>query len=470
MDNTTVRIDSIVIKDFKSTRFGEVMLSKGSKDYSANVLGLYGQNGSGKTALIDAIALMKHALTSTPIPVRYADYVNVDANNSYFKFELSVTDKKRSAYYRVRYEFSLRKIPNENLSNADEQNNEKDPYMAELFDEILSYSYESPEQKLQMQKIVDTRKNKLFSPKTKYDMLTGEDKSVKTDLIVARKLARINSTSFIFSPQLIDVIRNNSREEYHVFLFNTLIAYGNTCLFVIDTRNTGIISLNAQPFAFRVESEIGGTAGQIALPLDRPADLDDENYKLTKTIVNNMNIVLTQIIPGLSISIVELGKHLSKKGNLLNRVEFVSSRNGKMIPLRYESEGIKKIVSILQLLIVVYNNDSVTVAIDELDTGIFEYLLGELLRIISQKGKGQLIFTSHNLRPLETIDKSFIVFTTANPDNRYIRMTNIKSNNNLRDYYYRDIMLGEQNEPIYEPTNNSEISFAFREAGVSCGS
>ena len=26
-------------------------------------------------------------------------------------------------------------------------------------------------------------------------------------------------------------------------------------------------------------------------------------------------------------------------------------------------------------------------------------LLGELLKIISEKGKGQLIFTSHNLRP-----------------------------------------------------------------------
>lgn len=58
-------------------------------------------------------------------------------------------------------------------------------------------------------------------------------------------------------------------------------------------------------------------------------------------------------------------------------------------------------MSILQLLIVVYNHPSVTVAVDELDGGVFEYLLGELLNIISEKGKGQLIFTSHNLRPLD---------------------------------------------------------------------
>ena len=74
----------------------------------------------------------------------------------------------------------------------------------------------------------------------------------------------------------------------------------------------------------------------------------------------------------------------------------------------------------MQLLIVVYNQPSITVAIDELDAGIFEYLLGELLRIISEKGKGQLIFASHNLRPLETIDRGFVAFTTVNPENRYI--------------------------------------------------
>ena len=143
----------------------------------------------------------------------------------------------------------------------------------------------------------------------------------------------------------------------------------------------------------------------------------------------------------------------------------MSERNGKEIPLKYESEGIKKIVSILQLLIVVYNSDSITLAVDELDAGIFEYLLGELLKVISEKGKGQLIFTSHNLRPLETIDKCFIAFTTVNPDNRYIRFINVKGNNNLRDFYYRDITLGEQTEPVYEPTNNYEIMLAFKEAG-----
>ena len=182
-----------------------------------------------------------------------------------------------------------------------------------------------------------------------------------------------------------------------------------------------------------------------------------------------MNIVLNQLIPGLTIKTQQLGTELLPDGEVGYRIQMLSLKNDKAIPLCYESEGIKKIVAILQLLIVVYNNQSITVAIDELDAGVFEYLLGEILRIISEKGKGQLIFTSHNLRPLETLDKVFVAFTTTNPQNRYIRLANVKTTNNLRDFYYRDITLGEQAEEVYESTNNHEIALAFKEAGEFCG-
>lgn len=178
-----------------------------------------------------------------------------------------------------------------------------------------------------------------------------------------------------------------------------------------------------------------------------------------------MNVVLKQLVPGLTISVKDIGLQLFSNGAPGYRIQLMSNKNSKEIPLQYESEDIKKLISILQLLIVIYNKPSMTVAIDELDSGVFEYLLGEVLRIIAEKGKGQLIFTFHNLRPLETLDKSFIAFTTTNPQNRYIRMSNVKTTNNLRDFYYRDIVLGEQSEPVYEPTNNSEIAMAFKEAG-----
>ncbi len=104
-------------------------------------------------------------------------------------------------------------------------------------------------------------------------------------------------------------------------------------------------------------------------------------------------------------------------------------------------------------------------AIDELDAGIFEYMLGELLDIFNQSAKGQLIFTSHNLRALEMLDKDSIMFSTANPDRRYIRMKNKKATNNLRNMYLRGILVGGQDEVIYEETDSLRIARAFRKAG-----
>jgi len=118
-------------------------------------------------------------------------------------------------------------------------------------------------------------------------------------------------------------------------------------------------------------------------------------------------------------------------------------------------------------LIQAFGNASICLAIDELDAGVFEYILGELLNIFANNAKGQLIFTSHNLRALEMLDKESIMFSTANPQNRYIHMKNIKSTNNLRDVYLRSITLGGQNEVIYSETDSLKIARAFRKAGRS---
>ena len=244
-----------------------------------------------------------------------------------------------------------------------------------------------------------------------------------------------------------------------------LADFGKYSLFVINSVTSGFITINAQTRSFRGNGVENGAVGTIMIPVEENVILPKEDFMYVSKTVENMNIVLQQLIPGLTISIKELGTQLMKNGTIGYEIQLMSCKNSKEIPLKYESEGIKKIISVLPMLIAVYDQAAITVTIDDLDANIFEYLLGELLRLISEKGKGQLIFTSHNLRPLETLDRGFIAFTTTNPENRYIRMINVKENNNLRDFYYRDIVLGEQSEVVYEPTNNYEIALAFREAG-----
>lgn len=465
--NRSVRIVSLSMENFKNVKKGSICFENKRKDYKACILGVYGQNGSGKTALIDAIALLKHLLCGHQVPSKYADYINVDSKIAKLLFQFRI--KYGEENFDVWYEFCLGKVEDESSVNM-EENSAPVKYKAEIFDEILSFAYISKTERIRKSSLIDTRTSEVFVPRSKYEELVGENKEKYTDLLVNKKIIRRTSRGFIFSREMINTYKNNCHNELYRGVIEELVTFGNKELFIINTETSGLISLNALPLTFKYSDSRKETVGNLMLPLDAPSLIPDEAYEVVDNIINNMNIVLEQIVPGLTIGVKVLSPIVCKNGQPGKYIQFMSFKNEKEIPLQYESEGIKKIVSILQLLITVYNSPSITVAVDELDSGIFEYLLGEILKIISEKGKGQLIFTSHNLRPLETIDKGFIVFTTTNSENRYIRLSNVKTNNNLRDFYYRDIVLGEQSEQVYNPTNNSEIALAFREAGESFGS
>ena len=100
-----------------------------------------------------------------------------------------------------------------------------------------------------------------------------------------------------------------------------------------------------------------------------------------------------------------------------------------------------------------------------MDAGVFEYMLGELLDIFHQGAKGQMIFTSHNLRALEMLNVENIVFSTANEMKRYVHMANVRETNNFRNAYIRAITLGGQSEKLYSETDSLKIARAFRKAG-----
>jgi AAA15 family ATPase/GTPase len=108
------------------------------------------------------------------------------------------------------------------------------------------------------------------------------------------------------------------------------------------------------------------------------------------------------------------------------------------------------------------------VAIDEFDSGIFEYLLGEVIEVFSESAKGQLIFTSHNLRPLEILGNNGIYLTTTDPNNRYARYSFVREESNFRNKYLRAVKLdsavtNDSNRNLYySPTFDGEIRHAFR--------
>lgn len=467
MKNSTVRLEAIEISNFKNVKCGKICFENTRKEYAASILGLYGQNGSGKTSLIDAMDLLKRLLMGQQIPANFADCVNVDAESAHFSFQFRVScENEICTEYTAVYECNIRKDRDETTANMQQTVQ----YKTTVFDEVLSVSYKNNEGSERLTPMIDTRTDGVFLPASKRRLLVGGKRLTETNLLVAKQITAATARSFIFSRELANVIREQCKTSVYLSLYEALINYGNFELFIINTANSGLIAINALPLSFSYEANGQISAGSLMLQLNGVSVIPENSMNIVEKVVASMNIVLREIVPGLMIEVRDLGRQVLENGITACTVQLMSLKNSKSVPLQYESEGIKKIISVMNLLIGVYNQASLTVAIDELDSGVFEYLLGELLRIISEKGKGQLIFTSHNLRPLETLDRGFVAFTTTNPENRYIRLVNVKPNNNLRDFYYRDIMLGEQDEPVYEPTNNYDIALALREAGEALGS
>lgn len=462
-----IRLTGINLVRFKNVRHGTIDLSKVSDaDSVCSVLGVYGQNGSGKTALIDSLQILKHLLSQFPCYSQndiqeWIHYINIESNSSELTWTFRIDDNNGDVQL-IEYSVSLQKC-----ENCITTENATRTHQIQFVNERISVTATIGDEKARKTVLIDTNVDGVFKPATRFHALVASDKKAKEDLIVAKRLARERSRSFVFSAEFVDILAKTAVEDNRLLrnIIDRLCHYGQYELFVVKTTSTGLISLNALPISFTYEQPQLRSTGSILLPLNEDSLVPQKAFDTAQILIKHMNIVLCKLVPGLTIALKNIGSKLLSDGSTGVMVQFVSLKNAQEIPLKYESEGIKKIISVLHLLIEAFNKPSTTVAIDELDSGVFEYLLGELLQIIADHGRGQLIFTSHNLRPLETLRRNMIAFTTTNPDKRYIRFRNVKSNNNLRDFYYRDIVLGGQVEEVYSRTNNSEISYAFMSAG-----
>ncbi len=78
--------------------------------------------------------------------------------------------------------------------------------------------------------------------------------------------------------------------------------------------------------------------------------------------------------------------------------------DGRRIDKKYESTGIKKIINLYSVLCDLDNG--AIVFIDEFDANIHDVLLTKLLEYIKDYAKGQFVFTTHNLAPMDILQNA----------------------------------------------------------------
>lgn len=176
-----------MIENFKNVKKGKLSFENKRKDYKASILGLYGQNGSGKTALIDALNILKVAMCGAKIPYEYADYINVEAEYSKLIYHFHI-DTESFEKYEIYYELCLRAVEAEVDQNIDTMDEEEHPeHKVEIFNEILSYSYSNDEIKIRKGALIDTTSG-VFVPVRKYELFFGKDKDLGQKLQLVKAM------------------------------------------------------------------------------------------------------------------------------------------------------------------------------------------------------------------------------------------------------------------------------------------
>ena len=427
-----------------------------------DIVGIYGQNGSGKTAAIEGLDIMRYILSGEEIPCREYGGILSGESELIAHFFLQTEEKK----YLVSYAASLSVISSDTVSRI------------AIRKEKLSY-------KLRGASWRHERSLTVFNPFYDSDSILNirtavrpESKHVDeySNLEFVRSLQNIaiysaqRNCSVFFNQVVINSLMNNPGRTDEEKNLSDIIAstgfFARNHMIIVRAGQLDDILLNPlTPPCQYEEYDKGVQPYFLPVLMNGNGNLPAAVYPLFERTLASINISLKALVPDLQIVSQKGASGVNGKGIEMIQTYVYSERDGNRFSTRFESKGIKRLISLLNCMIAVYNDPQVLLAVDDLDSCIFEYLLGELLGTLYEEAKGQLIFTAHNLRAFEILGARNLICATTNPDNRYLRLKGVQMNHNKRDYYIRALTLGGQKESLYDQEKLESIGYAFRKAG-----
>lgn len=276
MENRIIKLKSMELENFKNVKYGKIEFkeekSKKNCDLAgsiAHILGIYGQNGSGKTSVINGLYLLKMVASGRSLSPNFCNFISYDDNYAALTFEFRIIDERE--VYKVFYKFYMRKTYRSGAFE-DYGFSEKKDITVEIFKEKLTYSKFEDNQWKKSITIVDYNMDDddyTFRPIKNYKEVANSTEK-KVGFGIAKGLSQENSTSFIFSPKtftlLIKSFSKTNVENARILAFLRNFIIFN--VFVIQNEELGDISSNrSMPLTFMLGSGKINMRGNIGLNL-----------------------------------------------------------------------------------------------------------------------------------------------------------------------------------------------------------
>ena len=363
------------------------------KDLSLNdsvIKAIYGTNGEGKTAIALTLQMYKNSVLS-------GDYLAAQSFNSSFSdlINQQTHEVKIDLYFAVIFKEEFRRI----------------------FRHIIEFKFEDGRIFVSRELISDCGSNLSWGTSSN-EVLLLETNNGKIDYLYKKSLFRdviyekaqnlVSNSSAVYPivvntneyfGDTIDGDENLLGGKRAHFAFMSIIAFALSLQVYIDKVDQPYLSTE------RIQNTINNYGRTAFIPTNQYISDDDDEIrssdkdKYQKEIgkIEKMLRVFKSDLKKIDV------KFINSRGNRLIAQKTLVYQNGDRVALEYESTGIKKLVRLFNSLNSVDNGG--VVFIDEFDANIHDVYLCKLIEYFSDYSNGQFIFTTHNLGPMEVLDK-----------------------------------------------------------------
>lgn len=436
-------------KNFKSLKDIEFNLNK-TKTKTNQFISIYGENGSGKTNIVELFKLLQQSTMS-----RATDIAMNKMPKEFWKIQEEMSDQLPTEIRQIfQLSFNLKEYrmldeeePTE-IEYGFKINDNDGFYYIKFDDEIIEEKlyYMAGKQRaylFQINKennkiIKNLNKNIFINEKYNEELIDGIDK-------YWGKYTFLSLLSFEAIEKNKDYIDNNiSKNIMEVIdkIWSMTVHVDKGALKIIPDGFVKVRKLN------NIQK---GIVKKDKLP-------EIKKYE------NVLNIFFTQAYA----DIKEVKYKINEKEDRIHYELFFYKMIGgqiKSIPSKLESDGTRRILNQFDTIIGSLLGE--TVIIDEIDNGIHDVLMKNIIMSIKDEITGQLIITTHNTLLLEILPKEYIyILSTDYNGNKTINSIKeygikIQKNNNARDLYFKGVFGGI---PTTDYIDFEEIKYALEDS------
>lgn len=328
------------------------------------VTALYGPNGVGKSAFVEALNLYKAISLKKACLLRHAEYIKEYKNTNCNEIVLEAIFVAQSDKYKTAEEIKHTIVINEQLQ----------------------IGYEAIERQSKVLKIING---------------DFENTNIVKKKVQNKYINLLIDSSFV--ALAFEEFKSDDADfgSFSDVLFNLLIGIIKIDIFIEDKDDNF-----TQLFFMKNKDKIGQDSLKNAIEINMKKQrniidivsipqADKEEFKEKWDKIGNFIKIAKPQVKGLEINFIDITEDTVRPN------VFIDYGNYK-INVHSESVGIQKLINIYNALSYLVNSSSILV-IDEFDAHLHDVLVTEILKYIIANEVGQIIFTTHNILLMEEL-------------------------------------------------------------------